>query len=408
MGDFIISVFLIENACTLRTMKYLGNNKFRFQKLKISLIRMTPPSNSECCHILAEHKLPSRDIRMIMKESEPRGRYYLPVLMLRPSLNCFIFDMECIKFICFKDKCIIFNLKDIAAHKFIGDLEKKFMGTMRNSGVESKDEKMDDMNTLDFEHAILELALEHVTQKFKKHIEVIRPALDFFLEQVELNPESNGLRKLLAVKKYLTQFLQNVQHVIKVLQYIYDRDEEMIGLYLSQIRNKEELKEMELLLNTYTVLLEGVVSELKISLEMIETTDQFVNAHLDSIRNGLIKMSLFMDMGCVVFAFGAFVTGLFGMNLSNSLEEYPYAFLTVALILGAGMITIFAWMVRTYGLVLVNNSGHHSFRDLDETFNYVNDLDYQVPIKRDEKIKFKKVDAYGSFNTLEELYEILS
>ena len=247
--------------------------------------------------------------------------------------------------------CIIFNLEDNAAHTFIGDLEKKFK--MKNAGEDFKDQEVDDGNILDFEHVILELALEHVTQKFKKHIEVIRPALEFFLEQVELDPESSGLRKLLAVKKYLTKFLQNVQHVMKVLQNIYDRDEEMMGLYLSRTRNKEELKEMELLLNTYTVILEGVVSEVKISLEMIESTDQFVNAHLDSIRNGIIKMSLFMDMGCVVFAFGAFVTGLFGMNLSNSLEDCPYAFLTVALALGAGMIIIFAWMVRTYGLVLV-------------------------------------------------------
>ena len=367
---------------------------------------MTPLSNSECSRILAEHKLPSRDIRMIMKESEPRGRYYLPVLMLRPSSNCFIFDMECIKFICFKDMCIIFNLEDNAAHTFIGDLEKKFK--MKNAGEDFKDQEVDDGNILDFEHVILELALEHVTQKFKKHIEVIRPALEFFLEQVELDPESSGLRKLLAVKKYLTKFLQNVQHVMKVLQNIYDRDEEMMGLYLSRTRNKEELKEMELLLNTYTVILEGVVSEVKISLEMIESTDQFVNAHLDSIRNGIIKMSLFMDMGCVVFAFGAFVTGLFGMNLSNSLEDCPYAFLTVALALGAGMIIIFAWMVRTYGLVLVNKSGHHGFRDLNDTFNYVNDLEYQVPIKRDEKIRFKKVNANGSFDTIEEKFEIIS
>ena len=169
---------------------------------------MTPLSNSECSRILAEHKLPSRDIRMIMKESEPRGRYYLPVLMLRPSSNCFIFDMECIKFICFKDMCIIFNLEDNAAHTFIGDLEKKFK--MKNAGEDFKDQEVDDGNILDFEHVILELALEHVTQKFKKHIEVIRPALEFFLEQVELDPESSGLRKLLAVKKYLTKFLQNL------------------------------------------------------------------------------------------------------------------------------------------------------------------------------------------------------
>ena len=141
---------------------------------------------------------------------------------------------------------------------------------------------------------------------------------------------------------------------------------------------------------------------------MIDTTDQFVSAHLDSIRNGIIKMNLFMEMGCLVFAFGAFATGLFGMNLSNSLEESHYAFFTVAITLGVTMMMGFAWLVRTYGMVLVNKNGHNSLKDLNDTFHYVDDLEYQVPIKRDEKIRFKKAQANGCFNTPEEQFEFIS
>ena len=372
---------------------------------------MSPQSGSECRGILRDHKLPIRDIRMIMKESEPRGRYYLPVLMLRPSSNCFIFDMESIKFVCFQDKCMIFNVEDDAAQTFIGGLQKKFEASKKNTDGEStqtNDDEIDNENSLAFEHVILEYALENVTQKFKKYVQVIGPALDFFLKQVELDPESNGLRKILTVKKYLTTFLQKVQHVKTVLQNIYNRDDEMLSLYLSQLRKKEDHKEMELLLYTYTVLLEAIVSDLKISIGMIDTTDQFVSAHLESIRYGIIKMNLFMEMGCLVFAFGTFATGLLGMNLFNSLEESPYAFFTVAITLGVTMMMGFAWLVRTYGMVLLNKNGRNSFKDLNDTFHYVDDLEYQVPIKRDEKIRFKKAQANGCFNKPEEQFEFLS
>ena len=369
---------------------------------------MSPQSDSECRGILRDHKLPIRDIRMIMKESEPRGRYYLPVLMLRPSFKCFIFDMESIKFVCFQDKCMIFNIDDDAAQTFIGGLQKKFESSKKNTdgqSTQTNDDEVDNENSLDFEHVILEYALENVAQKFKKHMQVIGPALDFFLKQIELDPEPNRLRKILTVKKYLTTFLQKVQHVKTVLQNIYKRDDEMLSLYLSQLRKKEDHKEMELLLYTYTVLLEAIVSDLKISIGMIDTTDQFVSAHLDSIRYGIIKMNLFMEMGCLVFAFGTFATGLLGMNLFNSLEESPYAFFTVAITLGVTMMIGFALLVRTYGMVLVNKNGHNCFKDLNDTFHYVDDLEYQVPIKRDEKIRFKKAQANGCFNKPVEYFE---
>ena len=122
---------------------------------------------------------------------------------------------------------IIFNLEDNAAHTFIGEIEKKLKTT--NSGEKFKDQEVDDGSIFDFELAILELSLEH--------IEGIRPAFEFFLEQVELDQESNRLGKLLAIKKNVIKFLQNVQHVMKVLQNIYNRDKEMIEFYLSVQEN---------------------------------------------------------------------------------------------------------------------------------------------------------------------------
>ena len=38
---------------------------------------------------------------------------------------------------------------------------------------------------LDFEHVILENALENVVRKYRRHLQIIKPALEMLLQQVE-------------------------------------------------------------------------------------------------------------------------------------------------------------------------------------------------------------------------------
>ena len=46
---------------------------------------------------------------------------------------------------------------------------------------------------LDFEHTVLESALESVVGKFRRHLQIIKPALEMLLQEVEHNPETGGL-----------------------------------------------------------------------------------------------------------------------------------------------------------------------------------------------------------------------
>ena len=77
---------------------------------------------------------------------------------------------------------------------------------------------------------------------------------------------------------------------------------------------------MELLVGSYSADLDAIANEIKITIDMIEDTDQFISAHLDSVRNEIIKMSLFMEVGGLVMGFGAVVGGIFGMNMKNHVE----------------------------------------------------------------------------------------
>ena len=158
------------------------------------------------------------------------------------------------------------------------------------------------------------------------------------LQQVEGNPETNCLRRLLAVKKSLAEFEQNVELVSKVLRHLLADDEDMASLSLTNVGDKESI---ELLLSSVSADLDEIETEIKIFIDMIEDTDQFISAHLDAVRNEIIKMSLFIEIGALTMAVGAVVSGIFGMNLSNDLEEIPYVFRLLLVGLAVIMIALF-------------------------------------------------------------------
>ena len=56
----------------------------------------------------------------------------------------------------------------------------------------------------------------------------------------------------------------------------------------------------------------------------IEDTEQFISAHMDSLRNDLLKASLLLEIGGFIMGFGAVVGGIFGMNLKNHIPIKIY------------------------------------------------------------------------------------
>ena len=143
-----------------------------------------------------------------------------PAIMPRPSAKCFIFEMEHIKLICFSDRCIIINPEEKATQIFIKGLKAQFRLSATDFIKITEEATMrllhqSSVQYQDFEQVVLETALENVVAKFSRHLHIIKPALEMLLQQVEANPETNGLRRLLAVKKSLAEFEQNVELVSK-------------------------------------------------------------------------------------------------------------------------------------------------------------------------------------------------
>ena len=343
---------------------------------------------------LKEFNFNVRDMRMILKLAEIR-KSRQPSLLLRPSSKCFIFDVENIQLLCSSDKCLIFNPVDKATQNFIRRLHQKF------SGASSEEfEKFPEMKILkllkqdsnqeyyqNFEHVVLETALENVVSKFKRHFNIIKPALEMLLQQTEENPETSGLKKLLAVKNSLTQFDQCLEHLSKILENLCSNDKDMLKLYLSDSANEE--KDLEQLLESFQAELDELETENKILADRIEDTEQFISAHMDSLRNEIMKISLFLEIGGFIMAFGAVVGGIFGMNLTNHIENDPNAFTIVCLSLLAAMIGILLCFCKKIFKLNADTSSAQNFTLLKSFFTYVDDLEYYVLSKKIAKPEFK-------------------
>ena len=126
----------------------------------------------------------------------------------------------------------------------------------------------------DYEIVILEIALENIVNKFRRHVRIKKPALEMLLLQIEQDTETHGLKRLLAVKNSLLDFEKRVEHVTKVVQNLLDAEEDLIQFYLTKAeRTGKQHEEIKILFEGYAADLHEIETETKMFNEMIEDTD---------------------------------------------------------------------------------------------------------------------------------------
>ena len=350
---------------------------------------------------LVEYKLPLRDLKMLLRAPDFLERSRFPAILSRPTSKCFILEIEHIKLVCFREKCLIFNPEENATKSFISELTEQFKtGDTTDYSMRMLDGFMNKGRKDDFEFVILESALDILINKFRKHVRIKKPALEMLLHQIEKDPETHGLKRMLAAKKSLLEFEQRVEQVTKVVQHLLANDEDLAELFLTKpdptVEQREQIK---LILEAYAADLDEIETETKIFNEMIEDTDQFIGAHLDSVRNEIIKMSLFIELGALVMASGAVVSGIFGMNLFNKIEEHNYGFMFVCIGILFMMISFFAGFYHKYSNLQADTSSAHSFVLIKNFFTYLDDIEYHI-------LNMKTLNPKEFRNTVEKITKL--
>ena len=333
-------------------------------------------SRKETISIIKKAGMKSRDLKLISDCLERDEKYQQrQIVAPRLTSNSVIFFLEHLKvrvhrrcsnvvtkllyfqLICFNSFCLIL-FPD-------GDLTKKFIDQECKSLQRNHDNQS-------FAANILEGAVESIISKFRKRIRLIKPPLDKLMIQVETKPTTSALKKLFAVKKGVNQFQQDVDNVSKKLKE-FREDTAVLTKMKLNIQGEEWEEALDFLISD----IEDIAENVNMIIETIEETDQFVNSHQDNVRNELMKMNLSISILALTLGFGAFIGGIFGMNVKNSLEEDPHAFMIIVLVLAVVMVAICAAFTIKYVMMKRDTSDAQSFSVLKNFFKCVDDLEFQ-------------------------------
>ncbi|XP_021756740.1 magnesium transporter MRS2-5-like [Chenopodium quinoa] len=103
---------------------------------------------------------------------------------------------------------------------------------------------------------------------------------------------------------------------------------------------KEDIVQLEMLLEAYFVFIDHTLSKLSSLKEYIDDTEDLINIKLGTVQNQLIQFELLLTAATFVVTCFAVVTGVFGMNFETSVFDNPFTFNWVLVIscIGCGIL----------------------------------------------------------------------
>ena len=159
-----------------------------------------------------------------------------------------------------------------------------------------------------FEIDALEAAFITVSSVLDKELDEIRPKVLNMLEETKhITPVS--LNVLREVKSELTQLVDKIQGIQNAFSEILAADSDMALMNLTAVRNdpkryaeenevlwQGDHEEVELLLENYLQAVDGVYGQAKSLERKLESTTSVLMIRLDSARNNLLRLDLFVSV----------------------------------------------------------------------------------------------------------------
>ncbi|KAL3781456.1 hypothetical protein ACHAW5_009647 [Stephanodiscus triporus] len=130
---------------------------------------------------------------------------------------------------------------------------------------------------------------------------------------------------------------RRVQGFVRAINQVLDEDEDMSLMNLSRLLThperfmqpvsreilEEESDEPELILETYLQQALSIVNSLDLLKGQIMTTQEQISMTLDALRNRLLFINTLLSLAMLCVTIGAFIGALFGMNITNPLQDTP-------------------------------------------------------------------------------------
>lgn len=145
------------------------------------------------------------------------------------------------------------------------------------------------------------------------------------------------LGELLPLKNKVDELEAQCAEVAGAIAEVLKNDEDMAAMRLSEIHGDGVLQgdidnlhvEVELLFEDYLLQMDEVLVALRSVQSYVRNTEEVVEIELDLLRNRIMRYEMLLELSGLVVGVAAAVTGAFGMNLVNRLEEHPTMFYNV-------------------------------------------------------------------------------
>lgn len=95
-------------------------------------------------------------------------------------------------------------------------------------------------------------------------------------------------------------------------------------------RRVDQHDEVEMMIENYVNQIDTVHSEVTSALRAVKATENVTQIRLDAMRNRVLRLDIYLNLGAVSVASGGLIAGAFGMNLLSGMEESPIAFWAVS------------------------------------------------------------------------------
>ncbi len=212
-----------------------------------------------------------------------------------------------------------------------------------------------------FELRITEIIGESIAYGLKLRTQDILMEFETIRQSGYARITIENLHQLALSKGKVDKHHRNADLAHKAWLDLLTYDDDMTGMYLTENpqRDSSDLSEIELLLESCTKQMAEVcrsIYDLNDSIQNIESTTGFM---LDAVRNSLLAFEIKINIITMGFGIGAFITAIYGMNLSSGLEQHPYALISLATIssgIAMASITIGIYRLFKYRRVKLHRS----------------------------------------------------
>jgi len=364
-------------------------------------------SFSEKCmskhELLIETKLNARDLIHLDSGYHRRPR---PVLLIRSA--SFVLAMSAIRAIISKDAVYLFHTKSVKIQRFAPKLSEFLQGRRlpflpkvslgadfpvdleAEINEDTKEKDGASSKQLDFELRALEGVLSHVCRIYHNRTMLLSPLAKNMLNTLSLKPvEPEILHQLLPMKDSLSQFEIETTLARDILAELIHNEEDMISMLLTETSEnggkrppRESHTKVELLLENYCSQLVDISQEAYYLRKRVESTQSIIELKLDTHRNHMLKINIQIAIGSMALALGTTISGLFGANLLNGLEEHPTAFYWLGIFSAASIFSLYTVLQRHVEASIPRTLEGQKF---DSIFQHLSEIQLIIGVARSRR-----------------------